>query len=127
MNRLLAFVLLLLFSSSGFCMEYTRGFALQTVEGEHVGFVLAAPSFKAESGDCVFTLLPIGSELVHSPLGVAIANRKVAGEHHWNKKGDRIVVSFKGNVVLEFSGKAEILDGSGKVLGRVVPIPESTD
>lgn len=127
MNRLLAFVLFVVFSSSASCMEYTKGFALQTVDGEHVGFVLAAPSFRENSGDCVFILLPMESELVYSPLGESISNRKVAGEHHWEKKGGRIVVSFDGAIVLEFTENAEVLDASGKILGRVDPIPESSE
>ena len=68
-------------------MEYTKGFAIQTPSGEHVGFVLAAPTFNAQSGDCVFMLMPKDPGLVESPLGIVISERKVAGEHHWEKRG----------------------------------------
>lgn len=123
MKRPLALVLLIA-CSEAFCMDYTNGFALQSKEGEHVGFMLGSPSFRSEAGDCVFMLLPEKPELVDSQLGIAIADLKVAGESRWTKRESTIVVHLNGRIALEITNDTLVLDGTGKEIGRVVPIPE---
>ena len=118
-------VLLAMTSLIASAMEYTKGFAIQTPSGEHVGFVLAAPTFNAQSGDCVFMLMPKDPGLVESPLGIVISERKVAGEHHWEKRGSEIRISVNGKLVLGITEAGQLRDVAGKVLGKVVAIPES--
>lgn len=108
-------------------MEYTKGFALQTMNGAHVGFVLGAPSFKEDIGDCVFMLLPEEADLVDSPLGILISELKVTGEHQWEKRGANIRILLKKESVLEITDQALVLDASGKVIGKAVAIPEKVE
>ena len=122
MNRCLA-ALLLILCTKGNCVEYTNGFVLQTESGQQVGFVLASPNFKVSSGECVFMLLPQEANLVDSELGIAIAEGKVTGEHQWRKQGMKIQVSTRGITSIEISENAEVLNNSGKVIGKAVPLP----
>uniref|UniRef100_UPI004048656A hypothetical protein n=1 Tax=Shewanella baltica TaxID=62322 RepID=UPI004048656A len=122
------FALIFLIASSGaFCMEYTKGFALQTPSGTHVGFVLGAPSFKEQIGDCVFMLLPEEADLVDSPLGILISELKVTGEHQWEKNGANIRIFLNTENVLEITDQALVLDTTGRVIGKAVAIPEKVE
>ncbi|WP_227257126.1 hypothetical protein [Shewanella baltica] len=122
------FALIFLIASSGaFCMEYTKGFALQTPSGTHVGFVLGAPSFKEQIGDCVFMLLPEEADLVDSPLGILISELKVTGEHQWEKNGANIRIFLNTENVLEITDQALVLDATGRVIGKAVAIPEKVE
>jgi hypothetical protein len=122
------FALIFLIASSGaFCMEYTKGFALQTPNGAHVGFVLGAPSFKEDIGDCVFMLLPEEADLVDSPLGILISELKVTGEHQWEKYGANIRIFVNKENALEITDQALVLDASGKIIGKAVAIPEKVE
>jgi len=123
MKRLFALILLTT-SSGAFGMEYTKGFALQTPNSAHVGLVLAAPNFKESVGDCVFMLLPEEADLVDSPLGILISELKVTGEHQWKKHGANIRIFLNGDNALEITDQALVLDGSGRVIGKAVVIPE---
>lgn len=104
-------------------MEHSSGFVLQTESGQQVGFILGSPSFSASSGDCVFMLLPAEPKLVDSALGVALAERKAAGEHQWLRQGGRVQVLFYGASVLEINEFGEVINSSGEVLGVAVPLP----
>ena len=108
-------------------MEYTKGFALQTPSGAHVGFVLGAPNFKEEIGDCVFMFLPEEADLVDSPLGILISGLKVAGEHQWEKNGANIRIFFNTENVLDITDQALVLDATGRVIGKAVAIPEKVE
>jgi hypothetical protein len=105
-------------------MEYTNGYALLTTEGDHVGFILGSPSFKPESGECVFMLFPQKAEAVDTPLGIIVSELKVAGEHAWKKKNGAILVQTETRILLALSSSGEVTDSNGTVLGKAVSIPE---
>jgi len=72
----------------------------------------------------VFLLVPAKPELANTKLGIAISERQTAGEHQWAVKDGHILVRLHDKVVVELTDKAEILDGSGHVLGKIFPVQE---
>jgi hypothetical protein len=104
-------------------MELTGGFALQTTNGKHIGFVLGAPSFQAECGDCVFILVPATAEGLDTPLGRAISELKLAGEHRWQKRNGNIEVLGATRSLLTISATGQVLDADGAEIGRAIPLP----
>lgn len=105
-------------------MDYTNGYALETKDGTHVGFVLGSPSFKVEAGDCVFMFLPQKAEAGNSALGVTISELKVAGEHTWKKSNGAILVQKGKQTLLTISASAEVADRNGVIIGKAIAIPE---
>ena len=121
-----AFILTTLFAlgTTAQAMDYTNGYALETKDGTHVGFVLGSPSFKAEAGECVFMLLPQKPDAVNTALGVAISELKVAGEHSWKKNGGAIFVHKGSQTVFAITASGEIADSSGAIVGKAIAMPE---
>jgi hypothetical protein len=105
-------------------MECTHGFSLQSTNGDHIGFALGAPSFKVESGECVFMLLPMTTEGIDTPLGRVISELKVAGEHQWQKQNGDIEVLAASGSPLTISALGRVLDTDGNEIGKAIPLPE---
>jgi len=104
-------------------MEYTKGFALTTNDGVHVGFSLGSPSYQASSGDCVFMLMPQTAEVIETPLGIAISELKVRGEQQWEKHDDSIVVLSDGRTFLTISSSGSVIDMNGNEIGKATALP----
>jgi hypothetical protein len=122
--KVATFTMLLTLGTTAQAMDYTNGYALETKDGTHVGFVLGSPSFKAETGDCVFMLLPQKPEAVNTALGVAISELKVAGEHAWKKSGGAIFIQKGNQALLAISASGEVTDSSGVIIGKAIAMPE---
>ena len=122
--KVATFTMLLALGTTAQAMDYTNGYALETKDGTHVGFVLGSPSFKAETGDCVFMLLPQKPEAVNTALGVAISELKVAGEHTWKKSGGAILIQKGHQALLAISASGEVADSSGVIVGKAIAMPE---
>jgi hypothetical protein len=121
-----AFILTTLFTlgTTAQAMDYTNGYALETTDGTHVGFVLGSPSFKVEAGDCVFMFLPQKTEAANSALGLAVSELKVAGEHTWKKSGDAILIQNGNQTLLTISASAEVVGRDGAIIGKAIAMPE---
>ena len=105
-------------------MEYTHGFALETTTGLHVGFALGSPSFKGESGDCVFMLMPMSAEGIETPLGLLVSELKVSGEHQWEKQNGNIKVLGPSRFALTISSSGQVLDMDRNEIGNAISLPE---
>jgi hypothetical protein len=55
---------------------------LQTIDGEHLGFMLIAIADEASSGECVFIVVPRKPALHESTVARALVARKEVGESH---------------------------------------------
>lgn len=121
--RRLLMLLLLAWLPEVFAMEYTNGFALQTQDGEPVGFMLGSPSFKDEEGDCIFMPMP-GLTDAGSRIGTLVARLKAAGEHRWLKREGGVRVTAGDAPVLQVDSDGLVRDGTGAVIGSALAIPE---
>jgi hypothetical protein len=122
--KLYSIVLALLFNSPVSAMEFTRGLVLETNDGVHVGFALGSPSFKGDSGECVFMLLPASAGVIETPLGIIVSELKVAGEQSWRKDRNRIIVHNRGRTLLTIESDGAVLDAGSTLLGKAKPLPE---
>ena len=117
--------LTLVFSSKVSAMEFTKGFVLETSEGVHTGFILGSPSFKVDSGDCVFMLLPTSIDVIETSLGIVISELKVGREQSWRKDRNGIVVHRGGQALLTIESDGDVLDARGERIGKAKPLPEN--
>lgn len=122
--KLATFTMLFALGTTTQAMDYTNGYALETKDGTHVGFVLGSPSFKAETGECVFMLLPQKPDAVNTALGVAISELKVAGEHTWKKSSGAILIEKGNHAILVISATGEVTNSSGVIIGKAIAMPE---
>lgn len=121
--KILTAILALFVGFEAVAIEFANGFALETNEGTHVGFMLGSPSFKVNGGDCVFMLQPTTAEVIETPLGIIISELKVAGEHPWKKESGGIVVLAGEHVLLTILHDGSVLDMTGKQIGKAKPLP----
>lgn len=105
-------------------MEFTNSFVLETKDGVLTGFMLGSPDFKTDAGDCVFILSPESSSVVETPLGVAISELKVTGEHSWRKDNHSIVVLYDRHIFLTIEQDGGVLDVGGNNIGVAKPLPK---
>ena len=75
--------------------------------------MLGSPSFKSDAGECVFVLLPEKGTPADTPLGVAISELRLAGEHSWTKIDGAILVQMGGQTALSISAVGEVMDAEG--------------
>ncbi len=116
-------ILALFIGSKAVAMDFTNGFVLETQDGAHVGFALGSPNFKVNAGDCVFMLAPGIVDVIETPLGIAISELKVSGEHPWKKENGDILVLEGKRVLVTISHTGLVLDMNGKQIGRAKPLP----
>lgn len=121
--KFLTAILALFIGSKAVAMDFTNGFVLETQDGAHVGFVLGSPSFKVNAGECVFMLAPGTVDVIETPLGIAISELKVTGEHPWKKKSGDILVLEGERVLLKISHNGLVLDMNGNQIGKAKPLP----
>jgi len=107
-------------------MEFTHGFVLETKDGLPVGFALGSPSFKVNTGECIFMLHTGSVGVIETPLAIAISELKVTGEHFWKKENGGISVRSEGRIFLVIEHDGAVLDGNRKDIGMAKPLPENT-
>ncbi|WP_146145577.1 hypothetical protein [Photobacterium jeanii] len=91
---------------------------LQTIDKQHLGFALFHPEFEANSGDCVFVIVPQNTELYDLKETTILLDIKEEGEYQWSRTEDDIVVLSKGVQILEFDGNGTLVHLPSKtVLG----------
>lgn len=105
-------------------VEFTDGFTLRAETGEQVGIMVGLPNFKGGHGKCVLMLAPDKSELAKSPLGLAIAEGKNAGQLTWDKLEPALVVRHRGMSFLRVTEEGDVVNALGAVIGKAEALPE---
>jgi hypothetical protein len=118
-----ALLLSFLFTVQASAMEFTNGFVLESKEGVLAGFALASPDFKGDGGECIFMLQPASVSVIETPLGIAISELRVSGEHSWRKENEAIAVDYDGQVFLTIEQNGDVLDANGEGIGHAKPLP----
>ena len=101
-------------------------FALETKDGDLVGFALGSPGFNENAGNCVFMYLPGAISAFETDLAILVSELKVAGEHAWYRENENIVVHSDGDISLTITADGDIFDANGNDIGRAKPLPEET-
>ena len=100
--KIITLTILLLFTGIVMSSEPANVAVLQTTNNEHIGFTLFHPNFEANSGDCVFVIVPKNAELFDSKEVSLLLDAKELGEHQWVRSGNEVIISFKGNEILKY-------------------------
>ena len=61
--------------------------------------------------------------VIETPLGIAVSELKVTGEHLWEKKNGDILVLEGEHVLVTISHTGLVLDMNGKQIGKAKPLP----
>lgn len=120
----LLFAVLLFAAQSARAVEFTDGFTLRAETGEQVGIMVGLPNFKGGHGKCVLMLAPDKPDLAKSPLGLAIAEGKNAGQLTWDKLEPALVVRHRGMSFLRVTEEGDVVNAMGAVIGKAEAMPE---
>ncbi|PPC75236.1 hypothetical protein C4K68_21600 [Pokkaliibacter plantistimulans] len=114
--RAIFLFIIMIFAGKVMASEPAKAIALQTSDGQHIGFTLFHPDFGADKGDCVFIIVPKSIELFESKEVSTLLDIKESGEHPWVRSEDGVTIFVDSLPTLKYRND-----------GTVIYLPSNTE